>query len=84
MYGPTESEAQVLRIRRSLYVVAPVAEGEVFSGENVRSIRPANGLAPKHLDEVIGRRASRDLEFGEPLDWTMIQNGNYEVEGPPA
>lgn len=74
-YAPTRSEASVLRNRRSLYVVAPVAKGEVFSYENVRSIRPGNGMKPKYLDAVIGRKAARDLAFGEPLDASMIEGG---------
>ncbi len=74
-YEPTRSEASVLRNRRSLYVVAPVAKGEVFSYENVRSIRPGNGMKPKYLDAVIGRKAARDLAFGEPLDASMIEGG---------
>lgn len=72
-YAPTESEAGVLKHRRSLYVVAPVKSGELLTHANVRSIRPANGLSPKHLDAVLGRRAARDLDFGEPLDWSMVQ-----------
>lgn len=71
-YAPTESEAGVLKHRRSLYVVAPVKAGEPLTHANVRSIRPANGLRPKHLDAVLGRRAARDLAFGEPLDWSMM------------
>ncbi len=74
-YEPTRSEASVRRNRRSLYVVAPVAKGEVFSYENVRSIRPGNGMKPKYLDAVIGRKAARDLAFGEPLDASMIEGG---------
>lgn len=74
-YEPTRSEASVLRNRRSLYVVSPIAKGELLSYENVRSIRPGNGMKPKHLDAVIGRKAARDLAFGEPLDASMIEGG---------
>lgn len=58
--------------RRSLYIVEDVKAGEVFTAANVRSIRPGLGLAPKHYEAVLGQRASRDLIFGEPLDWTMV------------
>lgn len=60
------------QFRRSLYVVADVAEGEVLTEAHVRSIRPGLGLAPKHLPEVLGKRAARDLKRGEPLDWSMV------------
>jgi N-acetylneuraminate synthase len=71
-YEPTQSERKNLKYRRSLYVVADVKAGEAFTHANIRSIRPANGMAPKHLDDVIGKRAARDLKRGEPLSPAMI------------
>ena len=61
--------------RRSLYVVRDIASGEELTSDNVRSIRPGHGLPPKHLPEVIGRRAARDLKRGEPLDWAALADG---------
>ena len=61
-----------LVFRRSIYVVRDVAAGEELTSENVRSIRPGHGLPPKHLPEVLGRRAARDLKRGEPLDWPSV------------
>jgi pseudaminic acid synthase len=58
--------------RRSVYVVRDVRAGEELTRENVRSIRPGYGLPPKHLPEVLGRRASRDLKRGEPLAWDAL------------
>jgi len=72
-YGPTASEASVLRNRRSLYVVKPILKGELLTPENIRSIRPANGLKPKYFDAVLGQCAARDLAFGEPLSFEMIK-----------
>lgn len=71
-FTPTSSERLVLRNRRSLYVVAPVKKGDTLDHNNVRSIRPGNGLKPKYLGQVIGQIANRDLAFGEPLDSSMI------------
>ncbi len=59
--------------RRSLYVVADVAAGVRLGPQHVRSIRPGFGLAPRHLAEVLGRPASRDLTRGEPLAWDMVE-----------
>jgi N-acetylneuraminate synthase len=61
------------QFRRSLYVTADVAEGEALTPDNVRSVRPGNGLAPKHLGDVMGKLATRPLTRGEPLDWSMIR-----------
>ena len=71
-YDLLGSERANLSFRRSLYVVADVKAGEPLTRANVRSIRPGNGLAPKQLDAVLGRRASRDLQRGEPLAWDML------------
>jgi N-acetylneuraminate synthase len=71
-YEEVEAEASGRDHRRSLYVVADVARGEPLSERNVRSIRPGHGLAPKHLDTILGRPAARDLKRGEPLDWDQI------------
>ena len=61
-----------LAFRRSIYVVRDIAAGEELTRKNVRSIRPGFGLAPKHLAEVLGRCAARDLKRGEPLDWPSL------------
>jgi N-acetylneuraminate synthase len=59
-------------MRRSLYVVEPVRAGEAFTTQNVRSIRPGRGLAPRHLRVVVGQRAGRDIERGTPFDWVLL------------
>ncbi|MDA3951682.1 MAG: pseudaminic acid synthase [Spirochaeta sp.] len=72
-YSLTEKKRAGRAFARSLYVVEDIAEGAVLDNTNVRSIRPGKGVAPRHLPEVLGRRAIRDLKRGEPLDWTMFR-----------
>jgi pseudaminic acid synthase len=71
-YAPTPHEAESLVFRRSLFVVRDVRKGEPFTLDNVRSIRPGHGLAPKHLPQVLGRVASRDVARGTPLQWDLV------------
>ncbi len=71
--GEKESASRVFR--RSLFVVADVRAGETFTTENVRSIRPGYGLAPKHLEAVLGRRAASDISRGTPLAWEHVDGG---------
>jgi pseudaminic acid synthase len=70
--GPRESEREVRRLRRSLYVVEDVAAGEEVTRANVRSIRPSGGLAPVELDRVLGRRFRVDAPKGTPLTWDLV------------
>ncbi len=72
-YDALGSEAAAANHRRSLYVAADIAAGEVFTQTNVRSVRPGFGLAPKHLPEVLGRRAKRALRLGDRLSWDVVE-----------
>ncbi len=60
--------------RRSLFIVAQVKAGELFTEKNVRSVRPSNGLPPKYLSVVLGKRAARDIERGTPLSWDLVES----------
>jgi N-acetylneuraminate synthase len=71
-YGLTANEEKSRVFRRSLYVVKDMRAGDVFTEETVRSIRPAKGLAPKHLGNVLGRRATRAIPAGTPCAWDMV------------
>lgn len=72
-YNPGEKEKENLVFKRSLFVVKDIKQGEQFNSENVRCIRPGNGLACKHLPGVIGKKAVKDIEKGTPLSLDLIQ-----------
>lgn len=68
-FGPSERERPSRALRRSLRVVEPIRVGEVVAAGAVRSLRPAGGLPPEMLGDVMGMVAVRDLAVGEPLTW---------------
>jgi N-acetylneuraminate synthase len=72
-YGTSRQEAKSKVFRRSLFVVEDVKAGDVFTSRNVRSIRPGHGLHTRHLNDVLGRRAARDIPRGTPLSWDLIK-----------
>lgn len=71
-YGLKPSERGNAAYRRSLYAVADIAAGEIFTAANVRSVRPGFGLAPRELDAVLGRRARVAIARGTPLNWDLV------------
>ena len=71
-YGVSEREAKSRLFRRSLFVVQDMKAGEIFTEENVRSIRPGHGLPPKYLNEVLGKQAKQDIARGTPLTWKVL------------
>jgi N-acetylneuraminate synthase len=71
-YTVSPQESKSRQFRRSLFVVADMRAGDTFTPQNVRSLRPAAGLHPRHYDTIIGRRAARDIPRGTPLQWDLI------------
>lgn len=72
-YGPTEAERKSLQYRRSLYVTADLAPGDLLSPDNVRAIRPGLGLAPGFMDVVMGHTVTRAVARGTPLSWDLLK-----------
>ena len=60
------------RFARSLYAVKDIKCGEKFTPENIRSIRPSDGLPPKEYYNILGKTAKCDLKFGTPLKLEYI------------
>ena len=72
-YGAMPSEESSKVFRRSLFVTKDVKKGELFTKENIRSIRPGYGLHTRYLDEIVGGRAKNNIEVGTPLSWNLIE-----------
>jgi N-acetylneuraminate synthase len=71
-YEKRKSEDAMRQYRRSLFVVENVKKGEAFTAKNVRSIRPGDGLPPKHMEEILGKHAKADIARGTPLSWDLV------------
>jgi pseudaminic acid synthase len=71
-YGNGGKEEASRAFRRSLFVVEDVAEGQLFTPANVRSIRPGNGLHTRHLPDVLGKLAACGIKCGTPLRWDFV------------
>jgi pseudaminic acid synthase len=72
-YGLSEKTKKSREFARSIFVSDDIMAGEVFGESNIRSVRPAFGLHPKHINEIIGKKATRDIKKGEPLEWSMVK-----------
>jgi N-acetylneuraminate synthase len=71
-YGASENEMKSQIFRRSLFVVQDMKAGEMFTAQNVRSIRPGHGLHTRYLDVVLGKKARVNINRGTPLSWDII------------
>jgi pseudaminic acid synthase len=71
-YDMTDKEKTTRVFRRSLFVVHDMEQGERFTSDNVRSVRPGHGLHTRFLDQVLGRRAAVKIARGTPLSWEMV------------
>ncbi len=72
-YKLTDKQEKSREEGRSLFVVKDMEAGEAFTEENMRSIRPAFGMAPRHYDEVLGRKARTSIKRGTPLSWEHVE-----------
>lgn len=72
-YHLTDKQIEQRQGSRSLFVVKDIAEGEVLTSENIRSIRPGIGLHTMYYEEVLGKRAKHFLKKGTPLAWDLIR-----------
>lgn len=71
-YGASDSEKKSLVFRRSLYIADDIKSGDIFTPDNLRVVRPGNGLHPRYYEQLLGRHLIRDVIKGEPVSWDMI------------
>jgi len=67
-YGRKSSEIGNVQFRRSLYFVKDLKAGDIITADAIRSVRPGYGLAPKHLEQLIGQRVRYNVTFGTPVN----------------
>jgi pseudaminic acid synthase len=75
-YGIQKAEQNSSFFKRSIYVSKEIKKGEIFSLTNLKIIRPANGIAPKHWENILGKIAKVDIKSGTPMNWELIENCN--------
>lgn len=71
-YSMTEKKKKSRQFSRSLYISKDIKKGEVFTEENIRSVRPGYGLHPKYLKDLLGKTASKDYSFGEAISISSL------------
>jgi len=73
-YKLSEKERKNILFRRSLFAVKDIQKGEVFTEENIRSIRPGYGIQPKFYENILGKEAQKDIARGKPLSIEILEN----------
>ena len=71
-YGVQKSEQKSLFFKRSVFAVKDIAKDEVLTKDNIRVIRPGNGLAPKHYESLLGKKAKAAIKSGTPLNFDIV------------
>ncbi|MBQ2681368.1 MAG: pseudaminic acid synthase [Eggerthellaceae bacterium] len=66
-YEPSEKEAASLAFRRSVFASADIQQGELFTAENIRVVRPSYGAKPKYYKQMLGQPSDRSYRFGDPI-----------------
>ncbi len=72
----TASEKKVKKYRRSIYSSKSIKRGEIFTTDNIKVIRPGNGLEPKYYDYIIGKKAKKKINLGQPINFQLINNSS--------
>ena len=71
-YGGVKSEKETKKLRRSLFIVKNIKKGDKFTKDNLKSIRPGNGLHTKHYWNILGKECNQDIEYGTPMKFEFL------------
>ena len=71
-FGAAGKQESSKSFRRSLFAVEDIQQGAEFTTTNIRSIRPGHGLHPRHLPEMLGKRAATNIKKGSPMNWDLV------------
>jgi pseudaminic acid synthase len=71
-YGILPDEVNSRKYKRSIYISKDVIKGEILTKDNLKVIRPSNGLSPRYLHDVLGKKVNRDIAAGTPLEWSYL------------
>mgnify|MGYP000975465595 FL=1 len=71
-YGRKSSELGNVKFRRSLYFIKNMRQGDIITADSIKSVRPGYGIAPKHIDELIGKKVTIDVEKNTPVRWESL------------
>lgn len=72
-YEPSAQEKDSLKFRKSIFVSSDIKKGDMLSAENIKVVRPSNGLHPRFYEIILGKKAKYDIKFGEPLTEDMFE-----------
>jgi pseudaminic acid synthase len=72
-YQLTEKTRKSREFSRSLFVVKDIKKGEIYTNENIKSIRPGFGLHPKYLNEILGKKVRKNIKKGTPVSWDLVE-----------
>jgi N-acetylneuraminate synthase len=71
-YGVTPAEQKSLIFRRSLYIAQNMQSGDILTPDNLRAIRPGQGLPPKYYNLLLGKKIKVDVQAGTPVKWELL------------
>ncbi len=72
-YASTQGEEKSKIFRRSLYIVKDMNAGDIFTKDNLKIMRPGMGLAPKHYENILGRKIKRSVKKGTAVNWEIFE-----------